>query len=147
MSEEILRVEDLTKIYPGGVLANYKVNFSIDRGEIHALVGENGAGKSTLMKMLFGIEEITSGKVFLNGKEVDFRSSTDAIRAGIGMAALAYDAGTVSDRGGKIWCLALNRKEDCSWTEKKQFRRRKRFPGNTTFTWMQKNGCGTFPLE
>ena len=85
MSEEILRVEDLTKIYPGGVLANYKVNFSIDRGEIHALVGENGAGKSTLMKMLFGIEEITSGKVFLNGKEVHFRSSTDAIRAGIGM--------------------------------------------------------------
>lgn len=85
MGEEILRVENLTKIYPGGVLANYNINFSIDKGEIHALVGENGAGKSTLMKMLFGIEEITSGKVFLYGKEVNFHSSKDAIAAGIGM--------------------------------------------------------------
>lgn len=85
MNEEILRVEDLTKIYPGGVLANYQINFSVNKGEIHALVGENGAGKSTLMKMLFGIEEITSGKVFLYGKEVHFASSTDAIKAGIGM--------------------------------------------------------------
>lgn len=85
MAEEILRVEDLTKIYPGGTLANYNINFSVKRGEIHALVGENGAGKSTLMKMLFGIEEITSGKVFLHGQEVHFHSSKDAIDNGIGM--------------------------------------------------------------
>lgn len=85
MAEEILRVENLTKIYPGGTLANYNINFSVDRGEIHALVGENGAGKSTLMKMLFGIEEITSGTVFLNGEEVHFHSSKDAISHGIGM--------------------------------------------------------------
>lgn len=85
MNEEILRVEDLTKIYPGGILANYQINFSVNKGEIHALVGENGAGKSTLMKMLFGIEEITSGKVFLRGEEVHFHSSNDAISAGIGM--------------------------------------------------------------
>lgn len=85
MAEEILRVEDLTKIYPGGILANYNINFSVNKGEIHALVGENGAGKSTLMKMLFGIEEITSGKVFLYGKEVRFHSSKDAIANGIGM--------------------------------------------------------------
>ena len=85
MAEEILRVEDLTKIYPGGILANYQINFSVNKGEIHALVGENGAGKSTLMKMLFGIEEITSGKVFLEGKEVHFHSSKDAIAHGIGM--------------------------------------------------------------
>ena len=85
MAEEILRVENLTKIYPGGVLANYNINFSVNKGEIHALVGENGAGKSTLMKMLFGIEEITSGKVFLHGKEVHFHSSKEAIENGIGM--------------------------------------------------------------
>lgn len=85
MAEEILRVEDLTKIYPGGTLANYNINFSVKRGEIHALVGENGAGKSTLMKMLFGIEAITSGKVFLHGQEVHFHSSKDAIAHGIGM--------------------------------------------------------------
>ena len=82
---DILRVENLTKIYPGGVLANFEMNFSVRRGEIHALVGENGAGKSTLMKCLFGIEEITSGKLFLDGKEARFTSSQDAIAAGIGM--------------------------------------------------------------
>lgn len=85
MAEEILRVENLTKIYPGGTLANYNINFSVKQGEIHALVGENGAGKSTLMKMLFGIEEITGGKVFLYGNEVHFHSSRDAIEHGIGM--------------------------------------------------------------
>ena len=90
MGEEILRVENLTKIYPGGVLANYNINFSINKGEIHALVGENGAGKSTLMKMLFGIEEITSGTVFLHGKEVHFQSSKDAIEAGIGMGSTSW---------------------------------------------------------
>lgn len=85
MEKEILKVEDLTKIYPGGTLANYKINFSAREGEIHALVGENGAGKSTLMKMLFGVEEVTEGKIYLHGSEVHFHSSKDAIRAGIGM--------------------------------------------------------------
>lgn len=85
MEKEILKVENLTKIYPGGTLANYKINFTAKEGEIHALVGENGAGKSTLMKMLFGVEPITEGKVYLYGKEVKFQSSQDAISAGIGM--------------------------------------------------------------
>ncbi|MDR2179169.1 MAG: ABC transporter ATP-binding protein [Synergistaceae bacterium] len=83
--KEMLRIERLTKIYPGGVLANYEVSFSVNQGEIHALVGGNGAGKSTLMKCLFGIEEITSGQIFLEGKEVCFSSSQDAIDHGIGM--------------------------------------------------------------
>lgn len=85
MGKEILKVEDLTKIYPGGTLANYKINFSANEGEIHALVGENGAGKSTLMKMLFGLEEVTDGKIYLYGKEVSFHSSKEAIKAGVGM--------------------------------------------------------------
>lgn len=82
---KVLEVIDLTKIYDGGILANHNVNFSVDEGEIHALVGENGAGKSTLMKMLFGLESITSGKVLVNNKEVKFASSKDAIEHGIGM--------------------------------------------------------------
>lgn len=82
---KVLEVKDLTKIYDGGILANHNVNFSVDEGEIHALVGENGAGKSTLMKMLFGLESITSGKVLINGEEVKFNSSKDAIEHGIGM--------------------------------------------------------------
>lgn len=81
----ILEAKDLTKIYDGGILANYNINFSVKQGEIHALVGENGAGKSTLMKMLFGIEKITSGDVFYDGKKVSFSSSKDAIDTGLGM--------------------------------------------------------------
>ncbi|SBV96327.1 Uncharacterized ABC transporter ATP-binding protein YufO [uncultured Eubacteriales bacterium] len=81
----LLEVKNVTKIYPGGVLANHNVDFSVNEGEIHALVGENGAGKSTLMKMLFGMEEPTAGQIFLKGKEVKFSSSKDAIASGIGM--------------------------------------------------------------
>ena len=81
----ILEVRNLTKIYEGGVLANHEVNFSVEEGEIHALVGENGAGKSTLMKMLYGMESVTSGQIFLRGQEVHFTSSKDAINHGIGM--------------------------------------------------------------
>ena len=53
--EIILEARNITKVYPGGVVANHNVNLQIKKGEIHALVGENGAGKSTLMKMLFGM--------------------------------------------------------------------------------------------
>lgn len=81
----ILEIKDLTKIYPGGVVANYKVNFSVREGEIHALVGENGAGKTTLMKMIFGFEDVTDGKIFYKGQEVHFTSTKDAIDHGIGM--------------------------------------------------------------
>lgn len=83
--EPILEVRNLTKIYEGGVLANHEINFSVEEGEIHALVGENGAGKSTLMKMLYGMESVTSGQIFVRGKEVKFNSSKEAIAEGIGM--------------------------------------------------------------
>jgi simple sugar transport system ATP-binding protein len=81
----ILELKNLTKIYPGGVLANHNVSFTVREGEIHALVGENGAGKSTLMKMLFGMEGVTSGQILLRQKEVKFASSRDAIAHGLGM--------------------------------------------------------------
>lgn len=82
---EILKMEKITKIYPGGVVANYEVDFSLYDGEIHALVGENGAGKSTLMKILYGMEKPTEGKIIMNDKEMSFNSSFDAIANGIGM--------------------------------------------------------------
>lgn len=66
----ILEARNITKVYPGGVVANHNVNLSVKKGEIHALVGENGAGKSTLMKMLFGMLAPTEGQIFVDGKEV-----------------------------------------------------------------------------
>jgi simple sugar transport system ATP-binding protein len=83
--EELLRMQQIVKIYPNGVVANNGTDFSVDPGEIHALVGENGAGKTTLMKILFGIEEATGGQIFLNGRETHIKSPIDAIHKGLGM--------------------------------------------------------------
>ena len=85
MSNYLLQMDNVTKVYDNGVVANKGINFSLKEGEIHALVGENGAGKSTLMKMLFGMEKPTEGKILLRGKEMHFSSSKDAIASGIGM--------------------------------------------------------------
>lgn len=78
-------MENITKVYPNGIVANKGVDFSVNAGEIHALMGENGAGKSTLMKILFGLEAAEEGHVYLNGKKVEIKSPSDAIKNGIGM--------------------------------------------------------------
>lgn len=85
MAEIILSMENITKIYPNGFIANKNVNFELRKGEIHALAGENGAGKSTLMKVLFGEEQCEEGKIFFKGKEVKIDNPLCAIKMGIGM--------------------------------------------------------------
>jgi ABC-type uncharacterized transport systems, ATPase components len=85
IGEDILSMQNITKIYGNGFVANKNVNFSVKRGEIHGLVGENGAGKTTLMKVLFGQEIPEEGKVLLAGEEVYIKSPLDALKYGIGM--------------------------------------------------------------
>jgi simple sugar transport system ATP-binding protein len=75
---------DIVKRFPG-VLANNKVCFDVNAGEVHALLGENGAGKSTLMRQLYGLYQPDSGEIRIDGQLHTFRSPADAIRAGIGM--------------------------------------------------------------
>lgn len=82
---EVLRMENITKIYSNGFMANRDVNLVINEGEIHALVGENGAGKTTLMKILFGMENFQGGRILLDGKDANISSPLDAIAKGIGM--------------------------------------------------------------
>lgn len=83
--DALLKMEKITKVYPNGIVANNEVDFSIRKGEIHALVGENGAGKSTLMRILFGLEESQQGRILLNGEEIKNDSPQRAIANGIGM--------------------------------------------------------------
>lgn len=85
MDDSILRLENITKIYSNGTVANRNISIEFKKGEIHSVVGENGAGKSTLMNIIFAIEKQTSGKIFYNGKEVNFADSMEAIDNGIGM--------------------------------------------------------------
>lgn len=75
---------NITKTF-GKVIANNNINLSVDKGEVHALLGENGAGKSTLMNMLSGIYIPDSGSILINGQRVNFTSPKDSIAAGIGM--------------------------------------------------------------
>src|SRR5437879_6996257 len=86
MSDENLAVamRGITKQFPG-VLANDHVDFSVQHGEIHALVGENGAGKSTLMNILYGLIHPDSGEIVINGKPAHISGPRDAITLGIGM--------------------------------------------------------------
>ena len=81
--DEVLRVTDLTKSY-GGLKAMDGVSFSVNRGEVMALVGDNGAGKSTLVKALCGAQPPDSGQIESNGKPIELRSPRDADAAGIG---------------------------------------------------------------
>lgn len=80
----VLELRGITKQFPG-VLANDNVNLTLEKGEIHALLGENGAGKTTLMNILYGLYKPTRGEIYINGKKVDISGPTDAIRQGIGM--------------------------------------------------------------
>ncbi len=74
----------ITKRFPG-VIANDRVSFSAQPGEVHALLGENGAGKSTLMNILSGLYHPDEGEIRIKGERVGFHSPRDAIRAGVGM--------------------------------------------------------------
>jgi general nucleoside transport system ATP-binding protein len=83
-STNVVEMRGIVKRFPG-VLANDHVDFSLQGGEIHALLGENGAGKSTLMNILAGLYRPESGMVIIKGKPVTLTSPHDAIAAGIGM--------------------------------------------------------------
>lgn len=80
----ILSLKNITKIFPGTVALD-DVSFDVRKGKVNVLIGENGAGKSTLMKILAGVQSPTSGKILLDGKEIQPRSPLEATRLGIGM--------------------------------------------------------------
>lgn len=84
-TQRFLEMRGITKRFPNGVLANDQVDFTVNHGEIHGLVGENGAGKSTLMHILTGIHKPDGGEILLNGEGILLSSPADAIKHGIGM--------------------------------------------------------------
>ena len=82
MSEYVLELKGITKIFPG-VKALNNVQFQLKPGEVHALMGENGAGKSTFIKVITGVHKAEEGEMYLFGEKVDFKGPKDAQEAGI----------------------------------------------------------------
>ncbi len=81
-NEPILRMQGITKVF-SGVKALDNIDLTLERGEVHSLVGENGAGKSTLIKVMTGAYNRDGGEMYLEGKAVNFRSPEEAQHAGV----------------------------------------------------------------
>ena len=82
MSAYVLEMKGITKTFPG-VVALDDVSLSVEKGTVHALIGENGAGKSTLMKILNGVYTATKGELFLEGQPLHLQGVRDAQEKGI----------------------------------------------------------------
>ena len=80
----VLELKQITKRFPG-VLANDRIDLTLEPGEIHALLGENGAGKTTLMNILYGLYKPDEGEIRVRGQAIEVHSPSDAIAAGVGM--------------------------------------------------------------
>ena len=83
-SPPAVRLEGIEKRF-GDVVANDGVDFTLERGTVHALLGENGAGKTTLMSVLYGLYERDGGEIYVDGERREFDSPRDAMDAGVGM--------------------------------------------------------------
>ena len=83
-NDVLLQMSHISKEFPG-VKALNDVSLTVKKGTVHALMGENGAGKSTLMKCLFGMYKKDGGTIKLEGKEVDFKNSKEALENGVAM--------------------------------------------------------------
>src|SRR5690348_9848927 len=79
-----VELRGITKRFPG-VVANSDIHLKVDRGTVHAIVGENGAGKSTLMKILYGMYRPDEGEILIDGRVAHLTTPQHAIAAGIGM--------------------------------------------------------------
>ncbi|MFM8321725.1 MAG: ATP-binding cassette domain-containing protein, partial [Chloroflexota bacterium] len=77
-------LQGIVKRFPG-VVANDHINFDVQAGEVHALLGENGAGKTTLMRILYGLYPPDEGQILINDQPVRIHSPADSIQLGLGM--------------------------------------------------------------
>lgn len=118
----LLQMTDINKEFPG-VKALDHVSLTVKRGTVHALMGENGAGKSTLMKCLFGIYQKDSGQIFLEGKEVDFKSSKEALESGVAMVHQELNQALKRNVMDNIWLGRYPRIGGLMIDEKKMYQK------------------------
>lgn len=112
----MLDIKNISKSY-GGVLSLRDVNLQVQRGEIHAILGENGAGKSTLMKIIAGAIERNGGTIILDGKPVQFHNTQAAKKAGIGIIYQEFSLVPALSVAENIFLHTLSNKAVINWKE------------------------------
>ena len=100
--EVLLQMNNICKEFPG-VKALDNVSLTVKKGTVHALMGENGAGKSTLMKCLFGMYKKDAGTIYLDGQEVNFKTSRDALDHGVAMVHQELNQALTRSVMDNIW--------------------------------------------
>ncbi len=116
----LLQMTDINKEFPG-VKALNNVSLTVKKGTVHALMGENGAGKSTLMKCLFGIYQKNSGHIYLEGKEVNFKNSKEALENGVAMVHQELNQALKRNVMDNIWLGRYPKKGGLMVDEKKMY--------------------------
>ncbi|MBR4778017.1 MAG: sugar ABC transporter ATP-binding protein [Lachnospiraceae bacterium] len=117
--KELLTMRHIKKEFPG-VLALNNVDFTLRKGEIHALMGENGAGKSTLIKILTGVYQMDEGEVTIEGNKVFIHSPQDAQNSGI---STVYQEITLCPNLTVAENMFIGR-EDSAWIRRKEYEKR-----------------------
>lgn len=117
----LLQMNNISKEFPG-VKALDNVSLTVKRGTVHALMGENGAGKSTLMKCLFGMYSMDSGSIFLEGKEIHFKNSKDALENGVAMVHQELNQALKRTVMDNIWLGRYPKKGGVMVDEKKMYK-------------------------
>lgn len=101
-TEILLEMKNISKEFPG-VKALDGVSITLNKGSVHALMGENGAGKSTLMKCLFGIYNRDNGEIVLEGKTVSFKTAREALDNGVAMVHQELNQALTRSVMDNIW--------------------------------------------
>lgn len=118
----LLEMRNINKEFPN-VKALNNVSLKVRRGTVHALMGENGAGKSTLMKCLFGIYSKDSGEIFLNGKQIDFKTPREALENGVAMVHQELNQALKRNVTDNIWLGRYPKKLGIFISEKEMAKR------------------------
>ena len=116
----LLKMVGITKTFPG-VKALDGVNLEVQRGTVHALMGENGAGKSTLMKCLFGMYAKDGGQIYLEGKEINFKNSKEALDNGVAMVHQELNQALKRNVMDNIWLGRYPKIAGIAVNEKKMY--------------------------
>lgn len=116
----LLQMTDICKEFPG-VKALDQVSLTLKKGTVHALMGENGAGKSTLMKCLFGMYSKDQGQILLEGKEINFKNSKEALESGVAMVHQELNQALKRNVMDNIWLGRYPKTAGIMVNEKKIF--------------------------